>query len=137
MRGKRGFTLIELMIAVAIVGILAAISVPIYSQFVEKARRSDAKEALQDTAQRLERCFSQYGAYNAKDDGKYKCSITADLDGDGFESSEGYYDITAETLDSTSFKLKASPKGAQSGDDCGDFTLENTGARSPNDSDCW
>lgn len=133
MRGKRGFTLIELMIAVAIVGILAAISVPIYSQFVDKARRSDAKEALQDTAQRLERCFSQYGEYDDTTD----CTVASDLGGGGFESSEGYYDITAETLAATSFELKASPKGAQSGDDCGTFTLESTGAQGADESDCW
>jgi len=61
----RGFTLIELMIAVAVVGILAAIAYPSYQDSVRKARRADAKSALLDAAQREERFFTENNQYTA------------------------------------------------------------------------
>ena len=62
-RCARGFTLIEVMIAVAIVGILVAVAFPAYNQSVRKSRRSDAKAALLDLAQREERYFSTTNQY--------------------------------------------------------------------------
>ena len=61
---QTGFTLIELLIAVAIVALLAAIAVPAYTGYVEKARRSDATTGLTKIAAELERCYTQFSAYN-------------------------------------------------------------------------
>lgn len=122
-----GFTLIELMITVVIIGILAAIAWPSYQGFVEQGRRSDGQGALMDTAQALERCYTTYGAYDDND-----CGVTFPQD-----SSEGHYEITATTLTDTTFTLEASPQGVQASDDCGDLTLEHTGAKGSDGTDCW
>jgi len=60
---KNGFSLIELMIAVGIVGILAAIAIPSYSAYVKRTNRTDATRSLSVTAQALERCYSQNFSY--------------------------------------------------------------------------
>src|SRR3954469_13542635 len=65
-RAQCGFTLIELMITVAIIGILAAVAYPAYNSSVRKARRADAKTALLDLAQREERFMSTANTYSDK-----------------------------------------------------------------------
>jgi type IV pilus assembly protein PilE len=63
LQSSRGFTLIELMIVVAIVGILAAVAYPAYEQYVQKGERARAKAFMLDVAQKEERYFSSHGAY--------------------------------------------------------------------------
>ena len=65
--GQKGFSLIELVIAVAIVGILAAIAYPTYQEQVRKGKRTDATSSLLELAQRLERCYTQNNAYDHAD----------------------------------------------------------------------
>jgi type IV pilus assembly protein PilE len=130
-RSRSGFTLIELMIVIAVIGILAAIAIPAYTQYVEQSRRADGMDALQNTAQRLERCYTQYGGYDSD-----SCGVATDLDGGGFDSPESYYAVTAN-LNATSFTLSAAPQGAQAGDECGTFTLTNTGVKDAAADDCW
>jgi len=129
----RGITLIELMIAVAIVGILAAIAYPSYQNQVERSRRADAQGLLTDAAQRLERCFT---AYNAYDDAG--CDIAADVTGGSTLTSEGgFYEVSATALNASDFTLQAVPQGAQTGDDCGTLTIEHTGRKGAAEADCW
>ena len=131
LRPQRGFTLIELMIVVAVIGIIAAIALPAYTQYVEQSRRADGMDALQNTAQRLERCYSQYGQYDDNN-----CGVANDV-ADGFDSPEAYYTVSTQAMDGTSFTLQAVPQGAQADDDCGTFTLTNTGVRDADADDCW
>lgn len=120
----RGFSLIELMIVVVIVGILAAIAYPSYRSQVREARRTDGQSALVETAQRLERCYTRYLSY-AND----ACEIVATLEDGGFISPEGWYEITGE-LAGASFTLTATAQGDQVGDtECGNLGLTHTGAR--------
>lgn len=130
-----GFTLIELMIAVAIVAIIAVIAVPSYQNQVIKGQRTDGRAALLETAQMLERCYTEHGKYNNPAPG---CTPPT-------ESSEKYYTIAA-TRTASSYTLTATPKsGAVMKDDkCASFTLDSTGIKSAktsggtdNTKECW
>jgi type IV pilus assembly protein PilE len=131
---NRGFSLIELLIVMVIAGILAMIAVPSYQASVIKSRRADGRVVLNDTAQRLERCYTQFGAYDAAD-----CAIA---DEDEITSQEGFYVLTVDVQDAVTYELTAAPAGPQVDDtECGSLTLTNTGVRDiTGDGDierCW
>jgi len=120
-RKNSGITLIELMVVMAIVGILAAIAIPAYRNYVIRANRSDAKAALLATAGALERCFTRFNSY-AADDG---CTVAFDV-----PSTEGKYLITASTQTATEFVIRATPQDGQADDtDCATFTLDNANTK--------
>ncbi len=129
MKINRGFTLIEIMITVAIVAILAAIAYPSYIDQVRKTRRSDAQAALMKTAQVLERCYTEYNAYNDTD-----CPAVDDSDNtklaSGYTSTEnGYYTLSATALSANAFTLAATPSGDQANDQCGNLTYDHIGRK--------
>ena len=121
-----GFTLIELMITVAILAIIIAIAVPVYYSQVEKTRRSDAITSLMETSQQLERCFTRTNSYE-------NC-----LDPESFDSVRGFYGIRANT-NPTTYTLTATAQGSQSGDSCSPFELDHLGNRDAGSSTdrCW
>jgi len=119
---QRGFTLVELMIVVVIAGVLAMIAIPSYQASVMKSRRADGRVALNDVAQRLERCYTQFGGYDADD-----CPIA---DEEEITSQEGFYVVTVAVPDAATYTLTAAPQGAQADDEeCGSLEMDNTGAR--------
>jgi type IV pilus assembly protein PilE len=134
---KNGFSLIELMIAVTVVGILAAIAIPSYSAYIKRANRTDATRALAFTAQALERCYSQNFTYAAA-----LCPAAAATPA---TSSQGYYTITIVVAAGPpqTYSLTAVPALApQTGDTtCTSFTLDNTGLQGAtpagNTKTCW
>ncbi len=140
MRNVRGFTLIELMIVVAVIGIIAAIAYPSYSGYVQKSRRTDAKAALTEAAHALEKYYTM----NAKFTGATLGSGSTDTYKD--KSPEGYYSLSLSIGNANSFTLTATPtsKGNQNSDThCAAFTLNNSGLKEATNSsntkqaDCW
>lgn len=127
MQNSRGFTLIELMIAVVILGILASVAYPSYTAHVDRTRRTDGHTALLETATHLEHYFGENYRYSGATLSNLGLSGT---------SSEGFYTITLTTLTDTTYLITASPTGAQANDSCGDLTLTNTFAKGPSEA-CW
>lgn len=138
MRRSTGFTLIEVLVTVAIVAILAAIAIPNYSQYVERTRRTDAQEKLLDMAAQMERWFFNQNQY------------TNDVEKiGGALSTDGYYSVAISgtgTAPFTKYLLTATPVTgeAQSKDtECTKFTIDNTGQRlaykgaALNTDSCW
>ncbi|WP_041523971.1 type IV pilin protein [Gilvimarinus agarilyticus] len=124
-----GFTLIEILIVVAIVGILAAIAYPSYMDSVRKSNRADAKASLNDAAQQMQRCYTLNHTFT-------DCPSVGTSD-----SAEQFYEIeVAVTGGGTGFTATATADQApQTGDDdCLSFTLDNLGRRtSTTNGECW
>lgn len=124
MGGQRGFTLIEVMITVAIIAILAAIATPAYNQQVRKSRRADAKVALEQTAQGLERCFVDNNTFVFDAANAPGCPQS-------FTTNDGYYTITVAAT-ATTYSLTARPtsKGGQDEDSqCNQMILSSDGSK--------
>lgn len=136
-RRQLGVTLVELLIAVAIVAILAAIAYPNYRQYALRGNRTEAKVELMEVAQELEKCYTRFGRYNHAD------CVTFDQLDDGTRPSEGRrYLISLNMARSgrDTYEIIAVPQGGQAIDSCGTLRLDETGRRShdgPEDPRCW
>lgn len=129
-RFNRGFTLIEIMIVIAIIGIIITIAAPSYTEYLKKGRRAEVVSLLSEQAQILERFYTKNNVYTG---------VT------GLSTGNDFYTITPTIADQT-FLLTATRKAGttMATDKCGDFTLTNTGVRSMNNAttglttkDCW
>lgn len=130
-----GFTLIELMITVAIIGILVAVALPSYRAYIERGQRANAKTVLLEAAQLMERYRSSNFKYLAADG-----SIPPLPPNLKVSPSDGTkrYDI-ALLADTTSFTLTATPSG-WTDRACGNLTLTNLGEKGQSNGDaatCW
>jgi type IV pilus assembly protein PilE len=147
---QQGFTLIELMITVVIMGIVASIAYPSYQNNVMQSRRADAKGALLDLANFMERHATEVGCYT-EPGGDGQCGT-----GDDSlpilpyittpKTGTAYYDLVAFPVTATSFTLAANPIVglSQENDTCGSLTLTNTGIKDViptvagvTSADCW
>ncbi len=134
---QQGFTLIELMIVVAVVAILSAIAYPSYTEYIRRGHRADARAGLLQAQQWLERAATASGVYPT--------TLPASLTWVGDATKR--YDINfAAGNTNAAFTLTATPRnpGPQAGDRCGPFTLTNTGLRGANGAtsgpivtECW
>ena len=134
---SQGFSLIELMIAVVIVGILAAIAIPMYSDYVTRSRRADGQATLMQVAQELERCYTQFSKYNDNSCSVVNGGVVSET------SDQGFYVISASggALTESNFTLIATPQNEQANDtDCKTLTLTHLGEQSATGDDpdsCW
>lgn len=131
MKQQKGFTLVELMVVVVIIGILSAIAFPSYNAYVNDARRSDAKVALSKIADRQERYYLQNGTYTTSL-AAINMSTTSD---------EGFYALTVPSADGSGFTATATAQGDAAKDsDCTSLSLSSTGAKTATGAapaECW
>jgi type IV pilus assembly protein PilE len=136
---QKGFTLIELMIAVAIVGILTSVGYPSYQNHIKKAKRVEAQGALVSFATAMEQWRVENNSYKAGTDGTTISEVFADqVPTDGGTKT---YTLSLVS-DATSYTLTATPYGTQADDTCGTLTLKSTGEKgangtSPDTAGCW
>ncbi len=119
----RGFSLIELMIAVAIVGIIAAVAIPSYQAQSREARRADAAGVLMQARQAMERHYSKNYSYAAGAAAGTTFSAKSPIDG-----SATYYNLTLVS-NATTFTITATPAGSQATDSCGAIAINQAGQK--------
>jgi type IV pilus assembly protein PilE len=133
MKYSKGFSFIELMIVVAIIGILSTFALGFFGDNVIASNRSEGRAALTATAGSLEKCKSLYGSYN---DGNCNVANTIATD-------TNFYSIDTTTRTATTFTLTATPVAGQpqaNDADCTTMTLTNTGVKGgtgANAAECW
>jgi type IV pilus assembly protein PilE len=133
----QGFTLIEVMIVVAVMGILTTVALPSYTEYLKRANRAAAKSVLLETALLMERNYTQANRYDLKSDGTaFTLTIIQTP-----QSGDAKYTIgfAAGALNQNTFTLQAVPAGIMVGDACGTYTVTNVGAKGSGGTmdDCW
>ncbi len=136
-----GFTLVELMIVVAIVSILAAMAYPTYQDSVRKSRRADARAALVELAQFMERNYTDAHRYDLDRAGAAINTAALPFQEAPKEGGTKFYDLALVVAQNT-FTLSAAPKNGQAADPCGTLSLDQAGVKDvaggtlPKE-DCW
>ena len=134
MQSAKGFSLIELMVVIVIVGILAAVAIPSYQDSIRKSRRADAQSGLLQLAQFMERTNTLSNTY--KPGGANPALPFTQTPTSG---ATKYYNLSITASTTSSFTLSAVPISgtSQASDSCGTLTIDNLGSKTPTTSGCW
>ena len=142
-RRSHGFTLIELMIVVAVIAIIAAIGYPSYINSVVKTKRAAAEGCVSQYATYMERFYTQNLRYDNDTAGNPNPVVgnapALKLDCAGPQSSGADYNFLVAAPTQSTYTITATPQGAQATRDttCGTLTLDQSGAKTPSTSGCW
>jgi len=127
-----GFSLIEMMVVVAIIGIMASVAYSSYQSSVLRSRRSLGTQALLETAQRLERCATINLSYTAAN-----CSVTLPFNAPE-DTADNFYTISISNRTASTYKLTATAINAQASDaDCATMSINNLGQKTATTANCW
>lgn len=133
------------MVVVAVVGILAAIAYPSYTDSVRKSRRADGRSALLAASQAMERFYTENASYSGP-------TLGASSTIGNTVSPEGFYSIAfdasptgatvcgstnASSANTSAYRICATPGGSQGSDSCGTLSVSSTGVKTPATSGCW
>lgn len=135
-RRPAGVTLLELMVAMAIVAILASVAYPSYLEQVRKGRRAEAHAVLMEASQFLER----YATENLRFDQNLAgtaVALPSQLTKAPREGASKFYDVSLLSVSANAYTLRAVPTGTHTGDACGTMTVTHTGVKGAARADCW
>ena len=136
-----GFSLIELLVVLAIVVVLSAIALPNYSQHLQRGNRAEAVAALLEAQQFMERYYSVNGRYSLSAGGNDAPQLPLRLQNIP-SGAVVRYELSVASAAVNAYALQAAPVGAMAGDKCGTLTLTQTGQKGLTDSqlsaaECW
>lgn len=128
---ESGFTLIELMIVVAVIGILSAVALPSYNDYVRRGKRAEARAEVLKAEGWLERYFTENNRYSDTSASTVNAAFLSRFSVVP-ASGPSNYNLTLAVTNST-FTVTATPTGSMTGDACGSYTKTNTGSLTSSD----
>lgn len=131
-RRSGGFSLVELMVVVAVIGILASIALPSYNEHVRKSRRAGGAACAAAMAQGMERYYTTALTYTGHPD---VATLSARCDPDALR----FYTMNIDNVGAKAYRVTAAPRGGtpQAGDTCGTLSINQAGTKAPSTTGCW